>query len=153
MTTETTQEAAPLVAIRQDDAEMLLTLADLYAPHEHGTGKFTPDVAPVIERVREAVKGGEGDEITDLRAERDEAQSEAAMIRDHAHRYFRARYGPDYIYRAPETFENALEQWIWAVGAGVPELAHSSIEAIERFFAGRNEAGASPEDAGAGSAG
>lgn len=73
----------------------------------------------------------------DLRAERDEAQSEAAMIRGHADRYLRARYGPDYVYRAPETFGNMLERWIWAVGAGVPELAHSSIGAIEEFFAGR----------------
>lgn len=48
-------ETPPLVTLRRDDAAMLLTIADLYAPHEHGTGKFTPDVAPVAERVREAV--------------------------------------------------------------------------------------------------
>lgn len=81
------------------------------------------------------------DPAGDLKAERDEAQSELAMIRDHANRYLRARYGPDVVYRAPETFENMLERWIWAIGAGVPELAHSSIAAIEQFFTGRNEAG------------
>ena len=69
-----------------------------------------------------------------LRAELGEATSEAVMIRDHATRYLRAVYGPDYIYRAPETF-GPLERWIWAVGAGQPEMAHACIEAIERHCA------------------
>jgi hypothetical protein len=77
----------------------------------------------------------------DLRAELAEARAEAAMIRDHANRYLRAVYGPDYIYRAPETFGNMLERWIWAVAAGIPETAHASIADIERHCAERDEAG------------
>ena len=71
----------------------------------------------------------------DLRAELAEARAEAAMIRDHASRYLRAVCGPDYIYRAPETFGNLLERWIWAVSAGDPEIAHACIADIERIAA------------------
>jgi hypothetical protein len=94
--------------------------------------------APVpAERSGTATEPAEADSdaITDLKAERDEAQSEAAMIRDHANRFLRAVYGPDVVYRAPETFSNLLERWIWAVGAGVPEIAHASIADIERAMA------------------
>ncbi len=73
-----------------------------------------------------------------LRAELGEATSEAGMIRGHAQRYFRAVYGPDYIYRAPETFGNLLERWIWAIGAGQPEMAHACIADIERHCAERD---------------
>lgn len=75
-------------------------------------------------------------------AERDEAQSEAAMIRDHANRYLKAVYGPDYVYRAPETFGNLVERWIWAVSAGLPEMAHACIAEIERHCAERDAEGA-----------
>ena len=78
--------------------------------------------------------------LGDLKAELGEARSEASMIRDHASRYLRAVYGPDYIYRAPETFGNLLERWIWAVAAGVPEMAHASIADIERHCAERDGA-------------
>lgn len=76
--------------------------------------------------------------LGDLKAKATEAESEAATIRGHAQRYFRAFYGPDYLYRAPETFPNVLERWIWAVGAGVPELAHVAIADIERYCAERD---------------
>jgi hypothetical protein len=84
---------------------------------------------------------GAPDVLGDLKAELGEARSEAHMIRDHASRYLRAAYGPDYIYRAPETFGNLLERWIWAVAAGVPEMAHACIADIERHCAERDEAG------------
>jgi hypothetical protein len=68
------------------------------------------------------------------------AEAKLAEVRDHAGRYLRAVYGPDYIYRAPETFGNLLERWIWAVAAGVPEMAHASIADIERHCAERDGA-------------
>jgi len=74
-------------------------------------------------------------EAGDLKAELGEARSEAAMIRDHANRYLCAVYGPDVVYRAPETFGNLVERWIWAVGAGMPETAHACIADIERRVA------------------
>jgi hypothetical protein len=90
------------------------------------------------------VTSGTGDAITeadapgDLKAELGEARSEAAMIRDHANRYLRAVYGPDVVYRAPETFGNLVERWIWAIGAEVPEIAHACIADIERHCAERD---------------
>ena len=71
----------------------------------------------------------------DLEAELAEARSELKMIQDHANLYLRAAYGPDVVYRAPETFRNMLERWIWAVAAGVPEIAHACIADIERYAA------------------
>lgn len=56
-------------------------------------------------------------------------------IRAQACRYLVARYGKDYIYYAPETFNNTLERWIWAVGADAVELAEECMAAIERHFA------------------
>lgn len=53
-------------------------------------------------------------------------------IRGQARRYLEARYGEDVWYRAPETFDNAVERWIWAVASSVEsqtgEEAMSSIE-------------------------
>ena len=43
-------------------------------------------------------------------------------------RYFRAVYGDDYVYRAPETFDNVLERWMLAV-------ADNDLEAAERHMA------------------
>lgn len=83
--------------------------------------------------------------LTGLKAELGEARSEAAMIRDHARRYLAAVYGPDYAYRAPETFGNLLERWIWAVASEVPEIAHASIADIERHCAARDAADSSEE--------
>jgi hypothetical protein len=55
----------------------------------------------------------------------------------HARRYLTAVYGPDYVFAAPETFSNMLERWVWAVGAGAPELAETCMAAIEQHFAAR----------------
>lgn len=70
-------------------------------------------------------------EVGDLKAELGEARSEAAMVRDHARRYLAAVYGPDYVYRAPETFPTLLERWMWAIASEVPEMAHAAIADIE----------------------
>src|SRR5579859_4229656 len=58
-------------------------------------------------------------------------------IQDQACRYFRAIYGPDYVYRAPETFGNLVERWIWAVGGDVAQMAEALMADIERLAAER----------------
>lgn len=65
-----------------------------------------------------------------------ESRSEQVLdaTRKQAQRYLEARYGKDVWYRAPETFDNTLERWIWAVASDVPELAEKCIAAIERHF-------------------
>lgn len=56
-------------------------------------------------------------------------------MQDHARRYLEARYGKDVWFRAPETFGNAVERWIWAVASDAPEVAGQAIAAIEQHFA------------------
>jgi hypothetical protein len=63
------------------------------------------------------------------------AAGEITAIRAQAHRYLVARYGANYVYRAPETFGNTLERWIWAVASDAASLAEESIAAIEQHFA------------------
>jgi cytochrome c-type biogenesis protein CcmH/NrfF len=67
----------------------------------------------------------------------DQVRSEVTAIRAQAQRYMVARYGKDVWYRAPETFGNMLERWIWAVASDVPAMAEESIAAIEQHFAER----------------
>lgn len=59
----------------------------------------------------------------------------ASWAQDHARRYLEARYGKDVWFRAPETFGNAVEAWIWAVASDAPDLAEEHIKAIEAHFA------------------
>lgn len=54
-----------------------------------------------------------------------------AAFRDQAHRYLVARFGDSYVFRAPETFDNVLERWIWAVAAGNVEYSEECIAKIE----------------------
>jgi hypothetical protein len=56
-------------------------------------------------------------------------------IRQQASRYLTARFGEEYVYRAPETFTNVLERWIWALAAGSPEMAEECISRIEQGLA------------------
>ena len=42
-------------------------------------------------------------------------------VQEHVGRYFRAVYGPDYVYRAPETFPSKFEQWMLAITRGTDE--------------------------------
>lgn len=62
-------------------------------------------------------------------------REELAAVRKQAQRYLEARYGQDIWYRAPETFANTLERWIWAVASDAPALAEDCIAAIEQHFA------------------
>jgi hypothetical protein len=39
-------------------------------------------------------------------------------LQEHVGRYFRARYGDDYVFKAPETFPNALERWMLYIASG-----------------------------------
>jgi hypothetical protein len=57
------------------------------------------------------------------------------QIRDQARRYLEARYGENVWYRAPETFSNTVERWIWAIASDAPSMAAECIEAIENHFA------------------
>ena len=63
---------------------------------------------------------------------------ELDTVRKQAQRYLEARYGQSVWYRAPETFGNTLERWIWAVASNVPELAEECMTAIEQHFADRS---------------
>ena len=127
MTAETTKPT-PLVAIRQDDAAMLLTIADLYAPRAiPGGAAIAIDVAQVIARVREAVKRGE---------------DKAATIREQAKRYLVAVYGPEWLYRAPESFEGG-HRWIWAVANDQAAMAEAAMAGVEQVCAERR-AGSAP---------
>lgn len=62
----------------------------------------------------------------------------AMEVRRQAHRYMQAIHGKDYVFRAPETFGNVLEQWIWSVASGVEEtLGEKCIAAIEERMKAR----------------
>ena len=56
-------------------------------------------------------------------------------VRDHARRYMIAVYGKDVFFRAPETFENVLERWIWAVSADEMKMANECMVEIEKMAA------------------
>ena len=61
-------------------------------------------------------------------------RKELAAVRQQAQRYLEARYGKAVWYRAPETFVNMLERWIWAVASDSAGLAEECITAIEQHF-------------------
>jgi hypothetical protein len=58
---------------------------------------------------------------------------ELQKIREMISRYFKARYGDDYAFKAPETFDNALERWMLYVmsneGLDMAEQEMAKIEA------------------------
>jgi hypothetical protein len=66
----------------------------------------------------------------------EKAIADIRAVRGQAHRYLVARYGEDYVYAAPETFQNTLERWIWAVAGDAPSLAEECMKAIEEHFGG-----------------
>jgi len=55
-------------------------------------------------------------------------------IRSQAKRYLEARYGESVWFKAPETFENVLERWIWSIASDAPELAEQCMTQIEQHF-------------------
>ena len=62
------------------------------------------------------------------------AIADIRAVRGQASRYLKARYGEDYVYRAPETFQNVLERWIWGVAADSATIAEESIKTIEEHI-------------------
>jgi hypothetical protein len=59
-------------------------------------------------------------------------------VREQARRYLEAQYGKDVWYAAPETFNNMLERWIWAVASGCEgTLGEECTAAIEAHMAAR----------------
>jgi hypothetical protein len=53
-------------------------------------------------------------------------------IRGQAKRYLEARYGEDVWFRAPETFDNVVERWIWAVASSAEDtIGEECMTAIE----------------------
>lgn len=56
------------------------------------------------------------------------------QVRKQARRYLEARYGKDVWFRAPETFGNLIERWIWAVASGAPVLGEEMITQIEQHM-------------------
>ncbi len=54
-------------------------------------------------------------------------------IQDQVSRYFKAVYGDDVVFRAPETFPNVLERWmIYATTPGGEKLAEEHMQFIEK---------------------
>jgi hypothetical protein len=59
-----------------------------------------------------------------------------SVVREQATRYLLAVYGKNVWYRAPETFENVLERWIWAVSSGAEAtLGEDCMKVIEAKMA------------------
>jgi len=61
-----------------------------------------------------------------------------AAIREQAGRYLAAVYGPEWLHRAPETFEGP-ERWVWAVANDQGPMAETAIAGIEQACAQRRE--------------
>jgi hypothetical protein len=49
-----------------------------------------------------------------------------------ARKYLEARYGPSVWFRAPETFGNYVERWIWSIANGSRELGEFCMSEIEK---------------------
>jgi len=64
----------------------------------------------------------------------DEDEYDIETVMDWARRYLVARYGDKVWFRAPETFENVLERWIWAIAQNSPDMAESCMKQIENHF-------------------
>jgi len=69
----------------------------------------------------------------------DEQKRDPAKILDdfqhQAQRYMEARFGKDVWFRAPETFQNILERWIWCVAGGNVDFAEKQMATIEEMAA------------------
>lgn len=61
--------------------------------------------------------------------------SEILTVQSQIHDYFTALYGQSYSYRAPETFDNALERWMLLVAVGDLDAAARQMAEIETLIA------------------
>jgi hypothetical protein len=58
--------------------------------------------------------------------------SQVDKAREQARRYMEAVYGKNVWFKAPETFSNVLERWIWAVASSTEDtLGEECMTAIE----------------------
>lgn len=65
-----------------------------------------------------------------------------STVREQARRYLEARYGESVWFKAPETFDNVLEQWIWSVANDCEgTLGEECITAIEERMRAVREGG------------
>lgn len=76
--------------------------------------------------------------MTDVDRMRHESQS-YQQVRNDARRYMVAVYGPGWTFKAPETFENLLERWLWAVSADEMKMAATAMTEIERMAKAHKE--------------
>lgn len=59
-----------------------------------------------------------------------------AVVREQARRYMEARFGKNVWFKAPETFGNVLERWIWSVASSAEDsVGEECIQAIEEKMA------------------
>jgi hypothetical protein len=58
-----------------------------------------------------------------------------ALVQTQIHGYFTALYDENYVYRAPETFTNALERWMLLVAASDFVAAGNQMSEIETMIA------------------
>jgi hypothetical protein len=63
-------------------------------------------------------------------------EQQMEQVKEHINRYFIAVYGPAYVYRAPETFNNVLEQWMLAVASRDIHYAEKRMARIEEMAKG-----------------
>jgi hypothetical protein len=63
------------------------------------------------------------------------------QFRNQAKIYLEARYTKDVWFRAPETFENLVERWIWTIASVLPEPGGEIMSEIETQMSDLREAG------------
>lgn len=60
--------------------------------------------------------------------------SNLIAVQAQVNQYFTALYGESYVYRAPETFTNALERWMLLVASGDIVAAGDQMAEIEMMI-------------------
>jgi hypothetical protein len=68
-------------------------------------------------------------------------QEKLLAVQGQARRYLEARYGESVWFRAPETFGNWFERWVWAVSGDHVDLAEECMTAIEKNMREAKEEG------------
>jgi hypothetical protein len=86
---------------------------------------------------RDALRGNtlDPDDLFDTMLPGPGPEQDLELVRGQARRYLEARFGQEVWFRAPETFGNVTERWIWAVASAEPALAEECITAIEQHLA------------------
>lgn len=63
------------------------------------------------------------------------------QTKEQAKRYLEAKYGKNVWYRAPETFANLVERWMWTIASGLPDHGSEIMSEIEKQISDLREAG------------